>query len=127
MLRIDARPGIANRDQDAIRLRLLGADQQRSRPRLDRTHCFDCVAHQVQSDLLQLNTIPLYGKQPIRKAGLDQNLILDDYRFASPAPDARKQRRSVGHHGRTAASVEPQRELQTKLNDFATPRLLGSS
>jgi hypothetical protein len=82
MLRIDARPGIANRDEDAIRLRLLGADQQLSRPRLDRAHCFDCVQHQVQDDLLQLNTIPLYGKQPVRKAGLDQDLILGD--CASP-------------------------------------------
>src|SRR6202140_4324580 len=78
MLRIDARPGIANRDEGAMRLRLLGADQQLSRPRLDRAHCLDCVQHQVQNDLLQLNTIPLYGKQPLRKAGLDQDLILGD-------------------------------------------------
>src|SRR5258708_2014085 len=61
---IDARPGIATRDEDAIRLRLLGADQQLSRPRLDRPHCFDCVQHQIQDDLLQLNTIPFYGDNP---------------------------------------------------------------
>ncbi len=82
MLRIDARPGIANRDEDAIRFRSLGANQHLSRPRLDRTHCFDCVQHQVQDDLLQLNAIPPHGKQPLRKAGLDQDLILGD--CASP-------------------------------------------
>jgi hypothetical protein len=82
MLRIDARPGIANRDEDAIRLRSLGADQQLSRPRLDRAHCFDCVQHQVQDDLLQLNAIPPHGKQSLRKAGPDQDPILDD--CASP-------------------------------------------
>jgi hypothetical protein len=32
MLRIDARRGIANRDEDAISLGLLGADRQLSRP-----------------------------------------------------------------------------------------------
>jgi hypothetical protein len=50
-----------------MRLRLLGADQQLSRPRLDHAHCFHCVQHQVQDDLLQLNAIPLYGKQSLRK------------------------------------------------------------
>jgi hypothetical protein len=75
---IDARPGIANRDEDAIRLRLLAADQQLSRSRLDGAHCFDCGQHQIQDDLLKSNTIPLYGKQPLRKAGLDQDLILGD-------------------------------------------------
>jgi hypothetical protein len=62
MFRIDPRPGIANRDEDAIRFRLLGADPQLSRPRLDRAHCFDCVQQQVQDDLLQLNAIPPHGK-----------------------------------------------------------------
>jgi hypothetical protein len=63
------RPGIANRDEDAVRLRLLGADQQLSRPRLDRAHCFDRIQDQVQHGLLQLNTIPLNGKQPLDKTG----------------------------------------------------------
>jgi len=29
--------------------------------------------HQIQDDLLQLNTIPLYGKQPLSKTGLDRD------------------------------------------------------
>jgi hypothetical protein len=82
MLWIDARPGIANHDEDAIRLRFLGADQQLSRPRLDRGHCLDRVQHQVQNDLLQLNAIPPHGRQPLRKARLDQDAILGD--CASP-------------------------------------------
>ena len=56
--RIDARARIANHNEDAISLGLRGTDQQLSRPRLDLAHCFDCVQHQIQNDLLQLNTIP---------------------------------------------------------------------
>jgi hypothetical protein len=82
MLRIDARTGIANRDENAISLGFLGTDQQLSRPRLDRTHCFDCVEHQVQDDLLQLNTVSLDGSPPFGKAGLDRDPILGD--CASP-------------------------------------------
>ena len=57
---------------------LLGADQQLSSPRLDRAHCFNRVQDQVQDDLLQLNTIPLNGKQSVRKPGLDRDTILGD-------------------------------------------------
>jgi hypothetical protein len=78
MLRIDAQPGIANRNEDAIFLGLLGADQQLSRPRLDRAHCFDRIQDQVERDLLQLNTIPLNGKQPLRKTGLNRDSIFGD-------------------------------------------------
>ena len=67
MFRINARPGIAHRDEDAICLVLLGADRQLSRPRLDRAHCFDRVQDQVQDDLLQLNTIALQ-RETIRSA-----------------------------------------------------------
>ena len=57
---------------------LLGADQQLSWPRLNRAHRFDRVQYQVQDDLLQLNTIALNGKQPVRKSGLDRDTIPDD-------------------------------------------------
>ena len=57
---------------------LLGADRQLSCPCLNRAHCFDRVQDQVQHDLLQLNTIPLNGKQSIRKPGLNRDVILGD-------------------------------------------------
>jgi hypothetical protein len=41
--------------------------------------------HQIQDDLLQLNTISLYGEQSLRKAGLDRDAILGD--CASPQYD----------------------------------------
>ena len=78
MLRIDARPRVAHRDEDAICPALLGADQQLTRPLVDRAHCFGRVQDQVQEDLLQLNTIPLNGSQPLRQAGLDGNSIVGD-------------------------------------------------
>ena len=46
--------------------------------RLNRAHCFDCVQDQVEDDLLQLNTIPLNGKQPLREPGSDRDLIFGD-------------------------------------------------
>jgi len=49
MLRIDARPGCTNRYEDAIRLRLLGADQQLLRPRFDRAHCFHRIQDRTRS------------------------------------------------------------------------------
>jgi hypothetical protein len=45
VLRIDARSRIAYRDDDTIRLTLIGADQQLSCPRLDRRHCFDGIQY----------------------------------------------------------------------------------
>ena len=57
---------------------LLGADQQLSRPLVDRAHCLDRVQDQVQDDLLQLNTIALNGSQPLRQAGLHRDAILGD-------------------------------------------------
>ena len=75
---INARPGVAHRDEDAICLALLGADRQFSRALVDRAHCFDCVQDQVQDNLLQLYTIPPNGSQPHRQAGLDGNSILGD-------------------------------------------------
>ena len=71
VLRINARPGIAHRDADAICPALLGADRQLSCPCLDRAHCLDRIQDQVQDDLLQLNTIALNGRQRFIKAGLD--------------------------------------------------------
>ena len=78
MFRINARPRIAHRNEDAICPALLGADQQLTRSLVDRAHCFDRVQDQVQNDLLQLNTISLNGSQPLRQAGLDGNSILGD-------------------------------------------------
>jgi len=79
MVRINARPGIAHGHENATGLGLLGTDQQLPWPRLDRAHGFDRVQDQVQHDLLQLNTIPLDGSQPLRKAGLDRDSILGDF------------------------------------------------
>jgi hypothetical protein len=56
----------------AIRLPLLGADQQLSWA-IDRAHCFDRIQNQVQDDLLQLNTIPLNGKRLLRRPHLNQH------------------------------------------------------
>src|SRR5208282_2361916 len=78
MVRINARPRIAHRDEDAICPASPGADQQLTRPLVDRAHCFGRVQDQVQDDLLQLNTISLDGSQPLRQAGLDGNSILGD-------------------------------------------------
>ena len=78
MVRINARPGIAHGHENATGPGLLGADQQLPWPRLDRAHGFDRVQDQVQHDLLQLNTIPLDRKQPLRKASLDRDSIFDD-------------------------------------------------
>src|SRR6516162_7980675 len=71
MFSIDARSGIAHRHEDACKV-LLGADQQLSWPRLNRAHCFNRVQDQVQDDLLQLNTIPVNGKQSVRQPNLDR-------------------------------------------------------
>ena len=57
---------------------LLGADRQFSWPLLNRSHCFDRIHNQVEDDLLQLNTIPLNGKRPLREVGLDRDSILGD-------------------------------------------------
>jgi hypothetical protein len=65
MLWIDSKPGIANRDEDAIRLRLLGVISS-SQPRLDRAHCLGCVQHRVRDDLLYLSTIPQGWSEPAR-------------------------------------------------------------
>jgi hypothetical protein len=54
---------------------LLGADQQLSWP-IDRAHCLDRVQDQVQYHLLQLNTIPLNGKQLLRKPRLERDPML---------------------------------------------------
>src|SRR5712691_3633351 len=79
MFRTNARPGIAHCHENATGLGLLGADQQLSWPRLDRAHGFDRVQDQVQHDLLQLNTISLDWKQPLREVGLDRDSILGDF------------------------------------------------
>src|SRR5262249_16475431 len=79
MFRVDARSGIAHCHDDVARLIPLGADQQLSSPGLNRAHCFDRIQDQVQEDLLQLNTIPLDGKQPLRDAGLDRDPMLSDF------------------------------------------------
>ena len=70
MFRINARPRIAHCHEDAICLALLRADRQLSWPLLNRPHCFDRIQNQVQDDLLQLNTIPLNRKRPLRKVGI---------------------------------------------------------
>jgi hypothetical protein len=75
--RINARPRIAHRDKDAACPAFLCADQQLSRPLIDRVHCFDCVQDQVQDDLLQLDTIPFNGRQPLHKASLDIAVLGD--------------------------------------------------
>ena len=67
MFRVNARPRVAHCHVDAICLVLLGADHQLPRPRLNRARCIDRIQDQVQDDLLQLNTIPLDGKQSVRK------------------------------------------------------------
>jgi hypothetical protein len=77
IFRINTRPGIAHCHQDACVV-LLGADQQLSWPLLNRPHCFDRIQNQVQDDLLQLNTIRLNGKRPLRKVGIYQDSILGD-------------------------------------------------
>jgi hypothetical protein len=74
--RINSRPRIAHGDE-AIRLPLLGADQQLSWP-IDQAHCFDRVQDQVQDDLLQLNTIRLNRKHPPRKPHLERDPMLGD-------------------------------------------------
>src|SRR6516162_2338375 len=78
MRRIDARPGIAHCYEGAGVV-LLGADEQFSWPGLDRAHGFNGVQDQVQDDLLQLNAIPLNGKQSVRKPGLDGDAVPGDY------------------------------------------------
>jgi hypothetical protein len=75
---IDARPGIAHCHEDAVAI-LLGADQQLPCPRVNRAHCFNRVQDQVQDHLLQLNAIPLKGKQSVCKPGLDRDAIPDEY------------------------------------------------
>ena len=65
--------------QDAICLGLLRADRQLSWPLLNRSHCFDRIQNQVQDDLLQLNTIPLNRKRPLRKMGIHRHSILGDF------------------------------------------------
>ena len=76
MFRIDARPGIAHCHENAFCPALPGADQQLSRPLINRAHCFDRVQDQVQDDLLQLNTIALNGRQRFIEADLDRDSIL---------------------------------------------------
>jgi AraC-like DNA-binding protein len=63
---------------------LPGADRQLTRPFVDRAHGFGCVEDQVQDDLLQLNTIPLNGSQPVRQAGLDRDSSPDDHASRQP-------------------------------------------
>ena len=75
-VRSNSRSRIAHGDE-AIRLTLLGADQQLSRP-IDRAHCFDRVQNQVQDDLLQLNTIPLNDGQIVRGPQLERNAVPGD-------------------------------------------------
>jgi hypothetical protein len=54
-------------------------DRQLSWPLLNRSHCFDCIRNQVQDDLLQLNTISLNGKRPLRKVGVYRDSILSNF------------------------------------------------
>src|SRR5215475_5419548 len=74
MLCINAGPRIPYGYEGAC-LILLGADQQPSRPFLNRAHCFSRVQYQVQQDLLQLNAIPHNQKQSLCKPSLDRNAI----------------------------------------------------
>jgi hypothetical protein len=74
LVRNNSRSRITHGD-NSIRLLLLGADHQLSRP-IDRAHCLDRVQDQIQDDLLQLNTIPLNGKQLLRKPHLERNPML---------------------------------------------------
>jgi hypothetical protein len=37
------------------------------------------IQNQVQEDLLQLNTIPLNGKRPLRKVGIYRDSILGNF------------------------------------------------
>jgi hypothetical protein len=76
LVRVNSRPRIAHGDE-AIRLPLLGADHQLSWP-IDRAHCLDRVQDQIQDDLLQLNTIPLNGKQLLRKPHPERDPMLAD-------------------------------------------------
>ena len=77
MFHINTRPSIAHCHEDAICLNLQRADRQLSWP-VNRSHCFDRIQHQVQEDLLQLNTIPLNGKRPFRKVSIYRDAILGD-------------------------------------------------
>jgi hypothetical protein len=56
---------------------LLGAEKQLSR-RIDGAHCLDRVQNQIQDDLLQLNTIPLNGKQLVRRLQPEGNTMPGD-------------------------------------------------
>ena len=84
MVRVNAWPRIAHLDEDAMCRALPGADRQLTRPFLDRAHGFGRVEDQVQDDLLQLNTIPLNGGQPLRQAGLDRTPVLTITLRANP-------------------------------------------
>jgi hypothetical protein len=77
MRRMDARPGIGHCHQDAC-VAFFAADQQVSCDGLNRAHGFNRVQDQIQNHLLQLNAIPLNGKQSVRKPGLDRDAIPDD-------------------------------------------------
>src|SRR6516162_5646776 len=74
IVRINARTGVAHRDEDPC-LVLFSPDRQLSCPRLDRAHCFNRVQDQVQDHLLKLNAIPQNRKQSLRKPSLDRNAI----------------------------------------------------
>src|SRR5215471_18350270 len=54
----DPYPRVFNCCLHAVCINILGRDDKFSRPLTDTAHCFDRIHHQVQHDLLQLNSVP---------------------------------------------------------------------
>ena len=74
--RREAWPRISYLDQHAIRLGLLGADQQVSVPFVEAAHRVDRIHDQVEYYLLQLDPISLDKRRVVRELSPDRDAIV---------------------------------------------------
>jgi transposase-like protein len=74
--RSQARTGITYCDVHAFRFIVFGAYPQFTRPVSDFGHCLDCVDHQVENHLLQLDTVSPDCRQDVCEFGFDRHSVL---------------------------------------------------
>src|SRR4030095_3822002 len=78
VVRIQARPGILNHNDNLAAAAIARSDLQLTWPFGTAAHRFNCISNQVQNDLLQLNAVGAQQWQPCRKLPVQANTVLHE-------------------------------------------------
>src|ERR1700722_19566510 len=75
VLRTDTDPAVLNENADSIFFLSPGPDHQPTRPSSDSRHGFNSIQHQIEDDLLQLNSIAKHDGQVGDKFDLNEYIV----------------------------------------------------